>query len=78
MLEEINVVHCPSDTVLRLDSQYETSKRPCDNPREVFVMNGLVGMKSTPPVNPRPANARLVKVMSAEPDRAPWFAPKTP
>jgi len=34
----------------------------------VFVMNGLVGMKSTPPVNRRPANARLVKVMSAEPD----------
>ena len=34
----------------------------------VFVMNGLIGMKSTPPVNPRPANARLVKVMTAVPD----------
>ena len=34
----------------------------------MFVMNGLIGMKSTPPVNPRPANARLVKVMTAVPD----------
>jgi multidrug efflux pump subunit AcrA (membrane-fusion protein) len=34
----------------------------------VFVMNGLIGMKETPPVKPRPAVARTVKVLSAAPD----------
>ena len=33
----------------------------------VFVMNGLIGMKETPPVKPRPAVARTVKVLSAAP-----------
>ena len=34
----------------------------------IFAMNGLIGMKETPPVKPRPATARVVKAMSAEPD----------
>jgi len=34
----------------------------------VFVMNGLIGLKTPPPVKPRPANARLVKVQPASPD----------
>jgi len=34
----------------------------------IFVMNGLIGMKETPPVKPRPATARAVKVISAQPD----------
>lgn len=34
----------------------------------IFVMNALIGMKGTPPVKPRPAVARTVKVLSAQPD----------
>ena len=31
----------------------------------LMVMNALIGMKGTPPVKPRSASARLVKVMPA-------------
>ncbi len=34
----------------------------------IFAMNGLIGMKETPPVKPRPAVARAVKVAPAFPD----------
>jgi RND family efflux transporter MFP subunit len=34
----------------------------------IWFMNGLIGMKGTPPVKPRPATARLVKTMVAAPD----------
>lgn len=34
----------------------------------LFVMNALIGMKGTPPVKPRPAVARTVKVLEAQPD----------
>ncbi len=34
----------------------------------MFAMNGLIGMKETPPVNPRPAVARTVKVQFARLD----------
>lgn len=34
----------------------------------VFLMNGLIGMKGTPPVKPRPTVARTVKVQLAQPD----------
>ena len=34
----------------------------------VWFMNGLIGLKGTPPVKPRPATARLVKTMVAAPD----------
>ena len=34
----------------------------------VWFRNGLIGMKGTPPVKPRPATARLVKTMVAAPD----------
>lgn len=34
----------------------------------IFVMNALIGLKGTPPVNPRPAVARTVKVQPAAPD----------
>ncbi len=36
----------------------------------IFAMNGLIGMKGTPPVKPRPAVARTVKVQPARPDTA--------
>lgn len=36
----------------------------------VFVMNGLIGMKEAPPVKPRPAVARTVMVMDAQPGMA--------
>ena len=34
----------------------------------IFVMNALIGLKGTPPVKPRPAVARMVKVAEARPD----------
>ena len=34
----------------------------------IFAMNGLIGMKETPPVKPRPATPRAVKVTAALPD----------
>ena len=34
----------------------------------IFVMNALIGLKGTPPVKPRPAVARTVKVAEARPD----------
>ena len=34
----------------------------------LFVMNALIGLKGTPPVTPRPAVARTVKAMAAQPD----------
>ena len=39
----------------------------------LMVMNALIGMKGTPPVKPRSASARLVKVMPA---RSADLAPK--